>query len=810
MDSQPSGNKKVELVSVDTEKVAITIKGRYEEPPKVYEEEVLNSGIIAKCYPQHELVDVSLYSNNPLFYEYENYEIIIENKGDYYIEFFHENKIIRESVSYLTNNKRILSGIINFSSDIGLSDVIIKVNGKEYLMLRIEVFPKKLDYKKDYYEILLDVNEEIHNLAFEFLKRTYLNVRYTGKEGNSLTEYYSILRSIFDKLICAINTIINHPHHLLEKETCVVPYHKVKKVTNETIKWLSKNSSNLIRIDDNVMPIKALQVKKTVTLDTYENRFLKYIITFIIDKLNEIKNKYIKLDRKKDNILIKNFDNMICILNGYLNTSFLRQVGEYTPKQSISLVLQMGHGYKDVYKYYLILRKGLTLYGDVFKLSMKDLALLYEYWCFIKINNILRKKYKMIKNDMIKINTNGIFVTLKKGIESKVTYLNPKNGEKFTIAYNRSMESQTVAQKPDNVFSIEKEGNKIKYNYIFDAKYRLNYAKEGSLYKKSYKNPGPEESDINTMHRYRDAIIFNNEKSYEYEREIFGAFVLFPYKDEEEYKEHYFYKSIKTVNIGGIPLLPSSTTLLEEFLDELIEESSYSSYERSPSQRWNEYYLKDSYFNDRNVLVGALRNKEQLEINIKNKFYHTALSNINLEKHSIKTIAIAQSKKLFKGEAGIRYYGSIKDIKILPRREIKEIPKNSDELYVRFEVDEWKELKVPLKVEGYQVRKIVYTTDYLLHNSNVVTELLIKSKEEFRIWKELKRIDEKISGITNLQHIDNDVKLGGFKVKDMNICIIDDKINVIKAGVVCGEYSLDDFRKYPGGVVREIKMMIQR
>ncbi|MBO0566448.1 hypothetical protein EXQ38_15335 [Clostridium botulinum] len=46
---------------------------------------------------------------------------------------------------------------------------------------------------------------------------------------------------------------------------------------------------------------------------------------------------------------------------------------------------------------------------------MKNLALLYEYWCFIKINSILRKKYKMIKNDIIKVNTNGIFVTLKKG-----------------------------------------------------------------------------------------------------------------------------------------------------------------------------------------------------------------------------------------------------------------------------------------------------------------------------------------------------------------------------------------------------------
>lgn len=806
MDSQPSGSRKVELITVDTQKLSLTIKGKYEDPPKVYVEEIFDDGVIVNCVAQNEIIDVHSYSKSPLFYEYENYEIVIESKGDYDIEFFHENKLIRESVSYLTKGKRILSGVINFYSDIGLTDIIIKVNGKEYVTLRIEVFPKKLDYKKDYYEILLDVNEEVHNLAFEFLKRTYLNVGYTSKEGNSLAEYYSILKTIFNKLTTSINIIISKPHHLLQKEADIVPYHKVKKVTNETIKWLSKNSSNLARVNDRVVPIKALQVKKSVTLDTHENRFLKYLILSIISKLKEIKRKYYKLDRKKDNALIGNFDNMIGILNGYINNSFLRQIGEYKPKQSLSLVIQMGAGYKDAYKCYLILKKGLTLYGDVFKLSMKDLALLYEYWCFIKINNILRKKYKMIKNDMIKISTSGIFVTLEKGKRSEVTYRNPENGEEFIISYNKSMGSQTVSQRPDNIFSIEKEGNsKIRYNYIFDAKYRLNYAKEGTYYKKVYGKPGPEESDINTMHRYRDAIIFNNKKDSEYERDIFGAFVLFPYKNEEEYREHDFYKSIDTVNIGGIPLLPSSSTILEEFLDELIEESSYSSYERSPNQRGKEYYLKDSYFDDRTVLVGALRNKDQLEVNLKNKFYHTALSNVNLEKHSIRTIAIAQSKTLFKEDAGIRYYGIVKDIRIVPRKEIRELPKNSDELYVRFEVDQWKELKIPLKVEGYQVRKIIYTTEYLLHNSEVVTALLIKSKDEFRIWKELKRINEEISGITDSQNIEDNTKLSGFKVKDADVYVDGEKIMVVNKGNICGEYALDDFRKYPGVVVKNIR-----
>ncbi|WP_410745442.1 hypothetical protein, partial [Clostridium neonatale] len=55
---------------------------------------------------------------------------------------------------------------------------------------------------------------------------------------------------------------------------------------------------------------------------------------------------------------------------------------------------------------------------------------------------------------------------------------------------------------------------------------------------------------------------------------IFGAFVLFPYDNEEEFKNHKFYESIEKVNVGAFPFLPSTTGLMENFLDELINESS--------------------------------------------------------------------------------------------------------------------------------------------------------------------------------------------------------------------------------------------
>ena len=197
------------------------------------------------------------------------------------------------------------------------------------------------------------------------------------------------------------------------------------------------------------------------------------------------------------------------------------------------------------------------------------------------------------------------------------------------------------------------------------------------------------------MHRYRDAIINQNDNKYK--REVFGAFVLFPYNNEEEYKNNYFFKSIEDVNIGAFPLLPSSTNLLENFLDELIKESSYSSFERAIDQSGEEEYLKEEFFNKREVLVGSLSNAEQLDKCLEHKFYHTKAGNINLLKNKISTIAIAQSKNLFKDDAGVIYYGKVKNMKIVSRSEINEIPKNSSEIYIRFEIEKWLELKDKIK-----------------------------------------------------------------------------------------------------------------
>ncbi len=52
--------------------------------------------------------------------------------------------------------------------------------------------------------------------------------------------------------------------------------------------------------------------------------------------------------------------------------------------------MQMAAGYRDVFQIYGILSKGVILQGELYKMSIKDIATLYEYWTFIKLGKILK------------------------------------------------------------------------------------------------------------------------------------------------------------------------------------------------------------------------------------------------------------------------------------------------------------------------------------------------------------------------------------------------------------------------------------
>ena len=440
----------------------------------------------------------------------------LRRKQDIPLSFYHENLYIRQAVKPLGRGN-ILAGILNFQSEVGLTDLELRLYGQVVLGRQLEIFPVKMDYKRDYQMILNDVNQQIYNLSFDFLRKTYHLTGLKETRHQSLTEFFTILQHVFGQLVQAVERIQSAPHTKHQVENRIVESGRVRKPGKKNIAFLTKHP-HLLQQDDKLgmisvnerryYPSHAMETKRYVDYDTNENRFVRWVLLRIAQKLKDLKLRLSDKGRLQDPLLVRKLTDMQSQLQRLLGLDFL-QVKDMR-QLSITLVLQMAPGYREVYRNYLMLMKGLSIQSDLFRLSMKDLAQLYEYWCFLKIHDLLSRKYELLKQDIIKVNRTGVFVTLDKTQKAKMVYRNPKNGEVFTLYYNtlpRGEQTPTISQRPDNVLTLKKNDSDSEYKYIFDAKYRLNPAYEGTAYLRDYKTPGPEESDINTMHRYRDAIV---------------------------------------------------------------------------------------------------------------------------------------------------------------------------------------------------------------------------------------------------------------------------------------------------------------
>ena len=815
MDSLPTGSNK--LLEVQSGNIHVVIKSKNPHPNltnesilqqpselrvtgvnvnsvKIFGEEKFandNGGIGASFYNIH---------TSPLFFEQTDYEIIIKSTDGKSVSLWHENYTVRNKISPVTDSDDLISGIVNFGNSAGFSDFEISYDSKKSLVIRIEVFPSKISYKEDYQNMLQDISNEISGAVLDFMRNTYQEFSVGSTQNNIPALFFEIIKQIFDKFQNAANMIIASPHHKLCVEHPVVPSHKVKKIDNYTLKWLQKHPENVVPMSTGYSAIKAPTVKKQITYNTVENQFTKFILKSTIIRLKDFNERYIRSTKNPEEAVLNSVATMIATLNKLVNTSFLRDVDEYKATQSMSLVFEMAPGYRELYKYYLMMQRGLSVHGDVFRMSMKDTAQLYEYWCFIKLVTLMKRSYKLVSSDVIKIDNTGVTITLVKGKKSEVKFINPRTGEKIVLAYNPGEQNtQTVNQKPDNVLTLEKRGTDVPYMYVFDAKYRIESNPSDNFYPDN--KPGPKVDDINTMHRYRDSIVYEKDtpSRFMFEKKMFGAYVLFPYDDPDgEYENHRFYKSIETVNIGGLPFLPGTTELVETFLAELVADSSESAFERASLPRGIEERLARFDWSVKDVMVGTVRTKEQLQFNLEKKWYYVPARFITDDVLPIRYIALHEEG--IGTESGIKVYGEVLETRRMKRSAIP-TPTKSDpnEMYYCFRVREWVELDATITIKDSAKGKPRFTNKLLLDTCTESYQLFeIESEADYRLMQE----------ITNaFGDVEADEKV--YRISDtFSITTVGDNFTVMSDDGETEKISKTSFKNHPRAIFTALKKRI--
>ena len=530
-----------------------------------------------------EETSTPIIADNPdekaFFFEQTDYSIWVEFDKDVSTACFDSSRTdVNDHFSW-KGRQHVLIGFLNYGNDIGRADLPLcytKNGVQKRFVFSYDVISAKLDYHRDWKPILEDIEKEYRMLSLDYLKRTYHGIKEGDGESYDLI-WWNIFHGLQDKFVKATRNIIERPRHRLKT---VASYKRADQIRRFTT--LQEQQFAEHRLEESKL---YLVEEQQHTHNTVENRFLKHALSVIQKRYSDLAKRVLGLSipiSETEQDRIRHSDEE---LKRLLNNPFFRTVGAFEGLKQESLVLQRDSNYSTIYRTYFILRKSFSLNDGLFKMETKDIATLYEIWCFIEVSHIVREQLG-IENDDVehrnRMELNGLFSwELGKGEQSRILYkkdgvelaelvYNPKHSQKEDDKIGiRNLEVRTVPQKPDIVLQLTKDDVEkgMKMTYLFDAKYRID-KKDGSGVDL------PPEDAINQMHRFRDAIYYHDYTSDQLKKEVIGGYILFPGDGApKQVQLSRFYKSIEEVNIGAFPLRPKDAdnrALLEDFIKSLI------------------------------------------------------------------------------------------------------------------------------------------------------------------------------------------------------------------------------------------------
>ena len=515
------------------------------------------------------------------FFDNADYPIWIEFKD--YVKDAQFGSILQNDNDRFSFRRHILAGFINYKNEIGRSEIqiIYKVD-KETRAFRFgfEVLSTKLDYHEHWRTIVEDIEREYRMLSLDYMRRTFHGFSPDQNGEHPDIVWWSVFEGEQQKFIKACKSIIDRPRHRLHGEEVYLRADKLKQTPHNIENRLAehrKEPAYLYRVEQHIL-----------SNDTQENRFLKFALHQISKRYEDLRQR-IEAVKTASGTMKSAMLATSETLKRLQHHPFFRTIGRFKGISQESMVLQKATGYSQVYRTWNLLRRAYSLNDGLYRLQTKDIATLYEIWCFIEVSHIVKAQLHLDDEDVEhrnRMEMNGIFswelgkgehsriLFRKDGVELAELVYNPKNADKENDNVGmKDLVVPTVPQKPDIVLQLTKNDLQqgMKMTYLFDAKYRIEGKDKGV--------DVPPEDAINQMHRYRDAIYYKDYDANALKKEVIGGYILFPGDGEpNDVAVSKFYKTIKEVNIGAFPLRPKDVEnrkLLENFIDELIHTKSY-------------------------------------------------------------------------------------------------------------------------------------------------------------------------------------------------------------------------------------------
>lgn len=545
----------------------------------------------------------------------------------------------------------IYVGTVNFS-------VRNTITGLE-LPVRIEIQSIKTSYRGDYRKMLTDITSYYTDLVMQQGSPVTqkFDVDYDTPQ-QTLYQKFAFVKSIIDSEAFeeSLHKVISNPVRKWTETVAERRIESVKRLTRDNMRQIATRTDRM-KISNGPMGLSSIPRTLTVnhktdTVDTHENQFIKYVLTSFYAFCSNLGTKKNATEQLKTEIEV------VCeILANHINNAFFRQVSQPTHLNLGSPVLQRKEGYRELLQSWLMFDLAAKITWDggdtVYEAGKKNVAVLYEYWLFFKLMEVVSDvfkinpadKEKLIKADDDKINLDirqGRMNVINGKYDSENRLLNIRLFYNRTFGFEESIEktgSWTMSMRPDYTLSIwpgekteyEAEADDSIVHIHFDAKYRLNKILIDDMGKDTESVDSELDSekldreidiyrrgDLLKMHAYKDAI-----------RRTGGAYVLYP--GTEKKMKRGFHEIIP--GLGAFCIAPGheedQLSALRSFLLEVVghfmdrtsqrEKIAVSSHEiyETPSPGFFDAFPEprdiESFPDSTPVLVGCFKNEQHLK-----------------------------------------------------------------------------------------------------------------------------------------------------------------------------------------------------
>jgi predicted component of viral defense system (DUF524 family) len=500
------------------------------------------------------------------------------------------------------------TGIISPGLYVGRLVLTIQKEDVDCSKAAVEVRSRKLSFRSEYRRMLDDVSAASLDLLISLGSPSETRVVIDPSiNTTSAQQVFFFLHSLIggEDFAAAIKRIVSYPHTALSSNDLEQPISRIGRAEAGMLRQLASKQPRVPVPTDHVFSTKLSSLPRNVirrehveTVDTRENRFVKFVLTQMRDFLDDLTRL---LDRGSTNDQLFGrscVTPLVMKLDGFLHQPFFASIGLLLDLSIVSPVLQKRSGYREVLSSWIKFQSGATLSwgasSDVFGVGVKNAAVLYEYWVFFILLSVFDpwiEDRALIARSILRRGRGGLSLSLKYGELLEVEGLRIKHAGltwRVQFFFNKTFstgsssevtgrlrylstptgEAWTRRMRPDYSFLIFPEGVEIeeairlgKFAQLhFDAKYSIKslieaFGSEDDTPIIGGIDANYNRTDLLKMHAYKDAI-----------RRASGSYILYPGNDFNS--GHQLWREYHEVlpGLGAFSVRPSDTDRASEML----------------------------------------------------------------------------------------------------------------------------------------------------------------------------------------------------------------------------------------------------